>query len=354
MIDLKNYICALPFTNIQLHKNESYMCCPSWLLKALPNDVPLKDVWNSNEAKDIRKSIIDGDYKYCDKSECPHLSQLVNFGENGDLGPIAPKPLAQEILKDYDYDTGEMSTTPQWVNFSFDRSCNYKCPSCRIGLIVADSKEIKEITSTIEEIEEFYANNIKILYITGTGDPFASVSFRNFLRNFDPKKYPKLEQIHLHTNASLWTKEMWDSMPNIHRYVKTCEISIDAGTKETYENLTRVGGKWETLIENLKFINTIPRLKNIKTSFVVQSHNYKEMKIFLDLMKSIFNKKAYVYFGKILNWGHLSEGEYMLLKVWDKSHPEYSEFLKELNKIWKEPQQFHNLHEFINVKKTIV
>ena len=33
---------------------------------------------------------------------------------------------------------------------------------------------------------------------------------------------------------------MWDSMPNVHKYVKSCEISIDAGTKDTYENKTRL------------------------------------------------------------------------------------------------------------------
>ena len=44
---------------------------------------------------------------------------------------------------------------------------------------------------------------------------------------------------------------MWDSMPNVHKYVKSCEISIDAGTKDTYENKTRLGGNWENLMNNL-------------------------------------------------------------------------------------------------------
>jgi hypothetical protein len=44
---------------------------------------------------------------------------------------------------------------------------------------------------------------------------------------------------------------MWDSMSNIHAYVKTCEISIDAATKETYEKL-RLGGRWDKIIEGLE------------------------------------------------------------------------------------------------------
>ena len=65
---------------------------------------------------------------------------------------------------------------------------------------------------------------------------------------------------------------MWDSMKSIHPYVKTCEISIDAATKDTYENKTRIGGDWDELINNLKFISTLPNLKKIKPSFVVQNH----------------------------------------------------------------------------------
>ena len=353
-VDLKNYVCSLPFSNVELHKGSSFMCCPSWLTKRLPDNAKLNTIWNSDEAKDIRKSIIDGSYKYCDRGECPHLSQLLNVSDKSDIGPIVPKKSNPEFLKTYNYETGELGTNPEWIQFSFDRSCNYKCPSCRVGLFVAGTKEMKEIDATIEEIEETFSNDVKVIYITGTGDPFASGSFRNFLRNFNPKKYPKLNQIHLHTNASLWTKEMWDSMPNIHPYVKTCEISIDAGTKETYETKTRLGGNWDTLIENLKFISTIPKLTYVKTSFVIQSHNYMEMETFVNLIKGIFGKKGKIYFGKILNWGHLTEGEYQLLKVWDENHPEHNQYLKEFDKVWRNPQVYHNAHQYVDFKKNLI
>jgi MoaA/NifB/PqqE/SkfB family radical SAM enzyme len=354
MIDLKNYVCSLPFTNVELHKGSSFMCCPSWLTKRLPNNAKLNTIWNSEEAIDIRKSIIDGSYKYCDKTMCPYLSELINVSDKGDIGPIIPKAANPQFLQTYDYASGMMGNNPEYVQFSFDKTCNFKCPSCRVGLIVANTKEIKEVELTIKEIEETFANDVKTLYITGTGDPFVSVGFRNFLRGFNPIKYPKLQSIHLHTNASMWTKEMWDSMPNIHPYVKTCEISIDAGTKDTYENYTRIGGDWNTLIDNLNFINTIPKLTYIKTSFVVQSHNYNEMGIFVNLMKSIFDKKVHIYFGKILNWGHLSDTEYKLLKVWDVSHPEYSNFIYEFNKISKNYQVFHNMQEFMDLSKSLM
>ena len=53
--------------------------------------------------------------------------------------------------------------------------------------------------------------------------------------------------IHLHTNANLWTEPMWESMSNVHDLVKSVEISIDAGTKETYEKVRR-NGDWDMLM----------------------------------------------------------------------------------------------------------
>jgi hypothetical protein len=354
MVDLKNYICTVPFQALEIHENKNFMCCASWLTKELPNGVPLKELWNSKEAIEIRKSVVDGSYKYCDKTQCPFLAQLINLNLKSS-GPILHIDNLPNYIKEYcNSEDMFMKTGPTILQMSFDRTCNYKCPSCRIDMIVANSDGIKRVNSTIKEMEDAYSNSIEMIYCSGTADPFASVSYRNYLRKFNPKKYPNLKTIHLHTNASLWNKEMWESMPNIHKYVTTCEISIDAGTKETYENITRLGGDWGNLLSNLKFIATIPSLKKVKTSFVVQQSNYLEMGVFLDTMKSIFGIKSKVFFGKINNWGTFTSGQFEFLKIWDPKHPEHTNFLNEFNKIAKDPYVFHNLHEFLNIKKSII
>ena len=347
-MDLKNYICGVPFNSLEIHNNVCFVCCPSWLPNRIEiGETPLKDLYNSEPIVDIRNSILDGSFKYCDKELCPYLSKLVNYGITS--GPIHLKKNSHHKIPII------ANNTPDYLVMNFDRTCNYKCPSCRVDLIVESSKGIERIEKTIDEIDTYYSANVKTLYITGTGDPFVSVSFRNYLRNFNPKKYPKLQSIHFHTNASMWNKEMWDSMPNVHRYVTTCEISIDAGTKDTYENKTRLGGNWENLMNNLKFISTIKTLKSVKTSFVVQDSNYMEMEIFYNLMYSIFNRKVNVFFGKITNWGTFSDGEFELKQVWNEKHPEHQLFKKEFNKIWKNQYLFHNLYEFIdNTNKTLI
>jgi len=346
-IDLNSFVCNVPFTSLEIHNNVCFVCCPSWLPNKIEiSEIPLKDMWNSEPIIDIRKSMLDGTFKYCNKEMCPYLSKLIKDGI--ETGPITLKSNSvshQNLIIE--------NNTPDYIVMNFDRTCNYKCPSCRVDLIVEDSKGIQRVEKTIEDIDKYYSQHVKTLYITGSGDPFVSVGFRNYLRKFNPKKYPNLEKIHFHTNASMWNKEMWDSMPNVHKYVKSCEISIDAGTKDTYENKTRLGGDWENLMNNLKFINTL-RMR-VKTSFVVQDTNYMEMETFYNLMYSIFGKKVNVFFGKITNWGTFSEGEFKLKQVWDVEHPEHQLFKKEFNKIWKNRNLFHNLYEFIDTtNKTLI
>jgi MoaA/NifB/PqqE/SkfB family radical SAM enzyme len=254
----------------------------------------------------------------------------------------------------YNNQTGILTEGPKIMQMSFDRTCNYKCPSCRVDMIVANSTKIKTINLTIDEIENTYANSIETIYCSGTADPFVSVSYRNYLRTFNPKKYPNLKSIHLHTNASLWNKEMWDSMPEIHKYVKSCEISIDAGTANTYENVTRLGGNWNNLISNLNFISTIKSLQSVKCSFVTQQSNYNEMETFLNLIYSIFKKKTKVFFGRITNWGTFTDGQFKLVDVGDTTHPEHSLFVNEFKKIATNPYVFHNMYDLLDIKQSII
>jgi len=354
MFKTKDYICSVPFTALEVQEQSNYLCCASWLLKHLPKSNSVLESWNSKEANEIRESILDGSYRYCDDTQCPFLSQVKVEGNRGVNNPLVHRGNISSILKDKINNFKNNRLYPEIVQFSFDRSCNLKCPSCRIDFITSTGKKLKQVEATIEEIESYFSFNIKSLYITGSGDPFTSPSFRNFLRNFDKSKYPKLRNIHLHTNATKWNKKMWNSMKNIHPYVKSCEISIDAGTKETYETKTRLGGNWDELNRNLKFISTINTLKIIKTSFVVQQSNYKEMEIFYNNMVSYFGDRSQIFFGKINNWGTFSEEEFNTQKIWDKTHPEHLEFLEILNKVLPREFILSNMKEFIKEKTKLI
>jgi sulfatase maturation enzyme AslB (radical SAM superfamily) len=220
-------------------------------------------------------------------------------------------------------------------------------------MIMANGSEIDFVESKLNEVITQFSDSVELIYLSGTSDPFASKTFRNFLFNIDLNKYPRLNHIHLHTNGLLLNKQMWDKLSHIHHLIKTIEISVDASKKETYE-VVRRGGNWETLIENLKFISKIPMNKK-NVSFVVQDTNYTEMWDFYEMIMKIFKNNVNIFFNKIDNWGTYSEGEFRLKQIWSHNHPEFDKFLIELVKINKKYGCTHNMHDIVDlyIPKTI-
>ena len=327
-----NRFCRKPWTFVEVHTDGNvYNCCPGWVTKPIGNilEQTWGDVWNGKVSQEYRQSMIDSSFKNCIEKNCSLLlSDKLPKGS-----PIFEKDDLDILWRKFKLvdDTG-----PLVVNFCYDRSCNLSCPSCRDELVMNSPKsyEWKNIEKihkiTIEEIiKDAYR-----LYITGTGDPFASPFFRSFLQEFDSKKYPKVGLIHLHTNGNLWTKQMWESMSNAHPFVKSTEISIDASTKETYEKVRR-NGDWDMLMDNLDYINTLG-LEKVILSFVVQDENYKEIIEFeklKDKLKNIPNLKTHYH--KITQWGHMTDDVFEQKAVWKKGHKNYDEFKKVWNDFLK-------------------
>ena len=153
----------------------------------------------------------------------------------------------------------------------------------------------------------------RMLYITGSGDPFGSPFFRRWLQTMSRSAMPKLERIHLHTNGLLWTKRIWESIPERHtRADPGATISIDAATPQTYA-VNRRGGDFETLLERLAFIGESKRtgpLEYLEIHMTVQANNYKEMPQFLELGRRHHCDR--VSFHQLLDWGTFSPREYRI------------------------------------------
>lgn len=323
MVDLKKYYCELPFTYTEIHNDRQTLCCPYWNTTNIKKSDDYLANWFSKEAEDVRNSMLDGTFKNCSCDFCPSLNTLVNEGKA--TGPI--KPIEEYKSENYG--------KPKRVKLCFDLACNLKCPTCRTALIPNTPERTKVSVDQFKRLEKAYADELEEIFTSGVGDPFYSIPMREFLNNITPERYPKLNNIIIHTNGILFTPKVWDKLENIHRYVKSCEISIDAATKTSYEKI-RLGGKWETLLKNLHFINTLDTIDQIVLSFVAQKDNYNEMVDFVELMNSIFSKKkVLIYFYKVANWGTFSDEEYNKVKIWDNTHPEYEQFRKEVHRLKK-------------------
>lgn len=359
---LKKYVCLNPFQYLDIQPNSQYVCCPSWCPTNLREDAEgnslgLKDIdysenlkrnWFSKSARDIRLSVTDGTYRHCDHKVCPSLSKLINTGEK-------PSNFVTKEQFDSLYNIDEFDSLPKQILFGFDRSCNFKCPSCRADLIVndavtSDAHKIKEFL--LQSVENDFANDVESIMITGSGDPIYSKLYRDYLINFDSSKYKNLKNIRLITNGNLLTEKMWNKL-QAKDFIKTIEISIDAGTKYTYENITRLNGDWESLLQNLKFLSTLNGLELLTCSMVVSKYNYKEMEIFYNLISDIFKSSSFytaIHYRQIVHWvtGAYSKNQVDTLSIFDPTHSEYEEFLKELKKIHNKPHVDHNFHHLLS------
>lgn len=338
---LSKYFCVQPFQRLEVYPDYVYTCCASWINTPIGRTNELDKIPNSEILKKVRESVLNGSYEYCNENECPVLSRFL-YENTVDY----PLKRIDTINKDELINNSEFTE----VKISIDRSCNLSCPSCRTKVFVSDEKDQDEIKHRIDEISDTFGKHIKLLDMSGSGEIFASRAHRELLFNFDETKFPNLETIGLHTNANLLTQKTWEKMSGIHKYIKLLQISIDASTEETY-NKVRRGGNWKTLMENVKFLALIPTIEDTVYLFVVQDINYKEMNSFVHLINSIPRNHTYsIYFGKIYDWGTFNEEEFQQKKIWDESHPDFKDFLIELEKTvsWRGDSVKNDMNDLIS------
>jgi sulfatase maturation enzyme AslB (radical SAM superfamily) len=159
-----------------------------------------------------------------------------------------------------------------------------------------------------------------------------------------------LELIQIITNGVILNEKMWNSL-KAAPYIKFIEISIDAGNKNTYENITRLNGDWDRLISNLKFIATLDTVDAIVCSMVVSKNNYKEMKQFYNLITDIFKDtktRLGVNYRQIANWWTYKYEELKELQVFEEENSDFDNFILELKKIHDLPFVNHNFHHIIS------
>ncbi len=336
--DLSSKYCKNFYTRLEVGSaGQVWMCCPHWLPPVIGNlfEEELEDIWNGPKAQALRNQMFDGNWEHCLHNVCPMIvsDKLPNKSDIANL-PIVNEweieGLKNKSLTPYPY--------PVDIMFGTDKSCNLKCPSCRmekIQLIQGSEYEkskylTNKLMAGILRIDPMQPVNI---WVTGSGDPFGSKIYREMLQQINGNAHPKLG-INLQTNGVMFTPKMYKSLHKIHSNLAICIVSLDAGTKHTYENFTRRGGHWDKLMKNLDFLNTksVQGLKGFRLSFnfVVQSTNYKEMPEYIRLTRDRFPNSVRTAFSLILDWDTWTSQEYEKQCIWKTTHPEHEEFLEVL------------------------
>ena len=357
-LDLHGYFCPVPFGHLEIIQNgDVYLCCPSIMPYHIGNllwdNQSIEELWNGPNAIAVRESIFDGTYSYCDRGNCPKIQHGLTKSKEF---IFKDKPLisnAREALLHND----SIMELPQAVVLSHEQSCNLWCPSCRLEKILYTKGPLYDKAKIInDKIIDAFLTKPTDRYFSisclGAGDPFASKLTRDMLYNIKGNKFPNL-QVFLGTNGLMFTEKMWNKMHKIHHNLFRCDISVDAGTKETYEQKTRLGGDWELLLTNCDFLNSITNnYKNfeIAYSFVAQVENYKEMPVFAKLFLDRYDNADQLFFKKVNDWDTWNEEEFEQRAIWKTTHPDHEQFLDVLkDPIFDNPKIFlGNLTKYRN------
>jgi hypothetical protein len=320
--------CAQPFERFEVlggggERGEVFFCCQSWVTQSIGNmgEKPVAEVWNGKAAQAFRRSILDGSFKYCRADLCPYLQRVD--------GPVQRiEEVTDPALKDVIANRRTiLPFGPKDIICCFDQSCNLSCPTCRDHLIM-ETAHGDAILDIQKRLETEALADARLLYITGSGDPFGSPYFRRWLQTMKRSAMPKLERIHLHTNGLLWTPRIWASIPaETQALVKSTTISIDAAEPETYAE-NRRGGEFAMLLRRLAFISDLRRngpLEHLEIHMTVQLNNFQEMPAFVALGRRFGCDR--VTFHRMLDWGSFSSEEYAARAIHEPQHRRHGELL---------------------------
>ncbi len=305
--------CWNPFEELRCNPTVYTTCCPPWLDKKMwygeweNYDTPALEagpweVWNNPVLQELRKAVLNYDYSNCTKCAkvfAGHLEKII-------------EPWMKPILE----------VPPRRLWLEHDRHCQLKCPSCRPAFVLHTLQQDKRDVKIKEICEEFMPTALWLI-VMSSGEPLVSRSTLEIISW--ARKYPDLE-IELYTNGLL-LPERWDLLPE--EQIGKINISIDAASKETYENVRRPG-KWEKLLQSLTLIQEKRKsglIMEFQANFVVQAANFREIPAFVRLCKD--HSVTYCTFAPYHQLHHTDE-EFAEINIFNPNHPEHPEFLKVL------------------------
>jgi MoaA/NifB/PqqE/SkfB family radical SAM enzyme len=341
--------CKLPFSRISIDDDGNIWpaCCPDWVEFPLGNIFSQRwdEIWMGENATKLREASFDGSLRYCKKDWCPNIIDAVSGLDNYHVIPLDRAPKNWEPVP------------PIHVNLNYDQTCNLKCPSCRPDFINLRGDKLKKVNTLQAYADQNILPQVETIALTGVGDPFNSPTFRKFLLEFDPKKYPTIKRIHLHTNGQLFDEKTYLQMKGLHSIELSTDISIDAASAAVYSKV-RPPGKWDKLMRNLDFIKRLDNLVLLGISMVVQKQNHHELLDFTELGENLVykNRPTFVEFKRMRHDPHLSNDLFNELSI-DNASVQFNEvFQRQLVELEKkrlihakyglQPEIRHNLQYY--------
>jgi hypothetical protein len=332
---LKNVTCKLPYTNFEVNASGGvYVCCSHLVPTPIGNITAesAESIWNSEQAKRMRASVVDGSFRYCDHLNCELMGH--ESLPRQDSEAIKSDPVMGAAVLDNVFEVEPIEI----LSFGYDDSCNLSCPSCRPELRMMSWNEGK---IGVEDKVAALLPSVKVLYLNPCGEVFVSKPSRRVLQAIDPQTCPDLK-VFIISNGTLFSESEYNKFSNIHGKLAAVRISTDAATRETFETIRR-GGRWDRFMENMRFLGRLRREGQIGflfLSFTYQVGNFREMKAFVEMCEEIGADQA--KFEKLLRTSDaMTLEEYDERAVHRPGHPLYQEYLEVIaDPIFKQPNVY--------------
>jgi tetratricopeptide (TPR) repeat protein/sulfatase maturation enzyme AslB (radical SAM superfamily) len=322
---LRDRFCEKPWRHFEVGvDNGAYLCCPAWLpiCIGMPCRASAEDIWHSDVAAEVRKSVLEGSFKYCSKVHCPSIAarNLPSRSSVRECFPeLHPVVAAQGAVP-----------KPSTLVLSYDRTCNLACPQCRSSFYSAGRAEQEQMDRDYQEFILTVVRDATAVTLEGSGEVFSSRHSRRILGLLKRDQYPNLK-FSIISNGQLFDRRSFESFDLKGRLMQV-DISIDAAHPETYK-VVRRGGDFNRLLRNLQFLDDL-RIKEAEgfrliLRFVVSAMNFREIPEFVTLARR-FHADS-ILFTIIRNWGCFGKGEFEQMNVASPTNPLHEEFVEILD-----------------------
>ena len=316
--------CPAAFSTMELGRNEFVPCCHEWLREDYHRLEAGENPWNGPQAQALRRSILDGNFKYCNKDRCVRkLMPRETFEEN----PSVIKD-AVVSLKNLDQIKRDQTTLPEGPTSLFiyaDPRCNLACESCRSSHIFLLSEQQKKVIEKSEHLLRQYRGSLQTVRLAADGEVFFSPWLRRVLKNCTTENYPNLRYVHIQSNGLLFDEKAMEDLKPGTDMIQEVQISVDAGDEKTYNRVR--GGDWQRLVNNLEWIATLRargRIRYFQINFVVRKASFQSIPDFVKLGKRLGVDSF--DFCDFRNWGRAHFVDFNDELVSSPQHPQFEEY----------------------------
>jgi hypothetical protein len=345
---LADRFCPVPFARADVHQSgEVVMCCSHWLPTPIGNvfNGTAEGILNSDTAKSIRKSVVDGSFKYCSHTDCePLLNSKLPFKKDYVDKDFDDEyyHIDRQILSDaFALKRFEIPNVSYLV-FCLDRTCNLTCPSCRTDLIMVKGAERDQLYSVTESVVLPMLKNAKRVMVNPSGEAFVSRPSRRLMQSLAEPGYENLA-IDIITNGTVCDRREWDKFAHLYGRTHIVRVSIDGVSKRVIEKLRR-GVDYDVLMANLQNLKRMHNagqdgaFRHFFISFTYQRDNLFEMEDFVEFGWSL--NASTVIFERLQNVGAFTPEEYYERAVHLVDHPLHRDFLRIAAKVKRDPKVY--------------